>query len=196
MAPTKRKAISFEKKKEILRDWRQGFKVGSLVRKYELSQSTISTILKSGDVVMKKAGSSGFDDQRKRLREALYEDVEEALYQWFLTIRNENMPISGPILAAKAKRFAFLLGRGDFQPGGGWIQRFKERHGIVYRNVLERSEDGFSVVAEYLGKGLFNKVTLLTDGAGAPHSKPGPRNARPPTGSGLPLHVQRDVLLQ
>uniref|UniRef100_A0A147BNC8 Putative tigger transposable element-derived n=1 Tax=Ixodes ricinus TaxID=34613 RepID=A0A147BNC8_IXORI len=136
MAPTKRKAISFEVKKQILRDWRQGFKVGSLVRKYELSQSTISTILKSGDVVMKKAGTSGFDDKRKRLREALYEDVEEALYQWFLTIRNENMPISGPILAAKAKKFAFLLGRGDFQPGGGWIQRFKERHGIVYRNVV------------------------------------------------------------
>ncbi|KAG0412740.1 hypothetical protein HPB47_010132 [Ixodes persulcatus] len=136
MAPTKRKAISFEEKKQILRDWRQGFKVGSLVRKYEHSQSTISTILKSGDVVMKKAGTSGFDDQRKRLREALYEDVEEALYQWFLTIRNENMPISGPILAAKAKRFAFLLGRGDFQPGGGWIQRFEERHGIVYRNVV------------------------------------------------------------
>ncbi|KAG0428808.1 hypothetical protein HPB47_024240 [Ixodes persulcatus] len=94
MAPTKRKAISFEEKKQILRDWRQGFKVGSLVRKYEHSQSTISAILKSGDVVMKKAGTSGFDDQRKRLREALYEDVEEALYQWFLTIRNENMPIS------------------------------------------------------------------------------------------------------
>ncbi|CAN8016525.1 unnamed protein product [Ixodes persulcatus] len=65
-----------------------------------------------------------------------------------------------------------------------------------FHHLLERSEDGFSVVAEYLGKGLFNKVTLLTDGAGAPHSKPGPRNARPPTGSGLPLHVQRDVLLQ
>ncbi|KAG0415828.1 hypothetical protein HPB47_006996 [Ixodes persulcatus] len=35
---------------------------------------------------MKKAGTSGFDDQRKRLREALYEDVKEALYEWFLTI--------------------------------------------------------------------------------------------------------------
>ncbi|KAG0439317.1 hypothetical protein HPB47_016687 [Ixodes persulcatus] len=90
MAPTKPKAISFEEKKQILRDWRQGFKIGSLVRKYEHSQSAISTILKSGDVVMKKAGTGGFDDQRKRLREALYEDVEEALYQWFLTIRNRR----------------------------------------------------------------------------------------------------------
>ncbi|KAG0440770.1 hypothetical protein HPB47_016182 [Ixodes persulcatus] len=89
MAPTKRKAISFEEKKQILRDWRQGFKVGSLVRKYKHSQSAISTILKSGDVVM-KAGTSGFDDQRKRLREALYEDVKEALYEWFLTIRNRT----------------------------------------------------------------------------------------------------------
>ncbi|XP_064459798.1 vacuolar protein sorting-associated protein 11 homolog isoform X2 [Ornithodoros turicata] len=32
-----------------------------------------------------------------------------------------------------------------------------------FHHQLERSDDGFSVVADYFGKGLFNKVTLLTD---------------------------------
>uniref|UniRef100_G3MM83 HTH CENPB-type domain-containing protein n=1 Tax=Amblyomma maculatum TaxID=34609 RepID=G3MM83_AMBMU len=135
MAPTKRKAISLEVKHQIHQDFRQGFKVGSLTKKYGLSQSTVSTIIKAADV-LEKAGSSGHDDQRKRVRDPLYSDVEESLYQWFLNARNQNVPITGPILCAKAKKFAFLLGRENFEPGGGWIQRFKDRHGIVYRNVV------------------------------------------------------------
>ncbi|KAH8032066.1 hypothetical protein HPB51_022906 [Rhipicephalus microplus] len=136
MAPTKRKAVSLETKSNILQDSRRGFKVSALVKKYELAQSTISTILKAGSTALLKAGTSGHADERKRVREPLYADVEEALYQWFLSIRAQNVPISGPILATKVKNLAFLLGRPNFEPGGGWIQRFKERHGIVYKNVV------------------------------------------------------------
>ncbi|KAL3227102.1 hypothetical protein MRX96_024281 [Rhipicephalus microplus] len=129
MAPTKRKS-------NILQDSRRGFKVSALVKKYELAQSTISTILKAGSTALLKAGTSGHADERKRVREPLYADVEEALYQWFLSIRAQNVPISGPILATKVLNLAFLLGRPNFEPDGGWIQRFKERHGIVYKNVV------------------------------------------------------------
>nr|XP_050023826.1 tigger transposable element-derived protein 4-like [Dermacentor andersoni] len=137
MAPTKGKAVSLDTKMDILQDSRRGFKVSALVKKYELAQSTISTILKTGSTAIVKAGAiSSHADQRKRVRDSLYADVEEALYQWFITTRAHNVPISGPILATKAKNFAFLLGRPNFEPGGGWIQRFKERHGIVYKNVV------------------------------------------------------------
>nr|XP_037280129.1 tigger transposable element-derived protein 6-like [Rhipicephalus microplus] len=136
MAPTKRKAVSLETKSNILQDLRRGFKVSALVKKYELAQSTISTILKTGSTALLKAGTSGHADERKRVQGPLYADVEEALYQWFLSIRAQNVPISGPILATKVKNLAFLLGRPNFEPGDGWIQRFKERHGIVYKNVV------------------------------------------------------------
>ncbi|XP_050023185.2 tigger transposable element-derived protein 4-like [Dermacentor andersoni] len=137
MAPTKRRAVSLDTKMDILQDSRRGFKVSALVKKYELAQLTISTILKTGSTTIVKAGAIGSHaDQRKRVRDPLYTDVEEALYQWFITTRAHNVPISGPILATKAKNFAFLLGRPNFVPGGGWIQHFKERHGIVYKNVV------------------------------------------------------------
>ncbi|XP_067666114.1 vacuolar protein sorting-associated protein 11 homolog [Haliotis asinina] len=32
-----------------------------------------------------------------------------------------------------------------------------------FHNQLERAQDGFSVVADYFGRGVFNKVTLITD---------------------------------
>ncbi|XP_065290719.2 tigger transposable element-derived protein 4-like [Dermacentor albipictus] len=137
MAPTKRKAVSLDTKMDILQDSRRGFKVSALVKKYELAQSTISTILKTGSTAIVKAGAiSGHADQRKRVRDPLYADVEEALYQWFITTHAHNVPISGPILTTKAKNFTFFLGRPNFEPAGGWIQRFKERHGIVYKNVI------------------------------------------------------------
>lgn len=106
--------------------------MSTLGKKYELAQSTVLTILKVRSTAILKAGTNGHADERKRVREPLYADVEEALYKWFLSIRAQNVPISGPILATKAKNFAsFLLGRPNLEPGGGWIQRFKERRSIV-----------------------------------------------------------------
>lgn len=35
----------------------------------------------------------------------------------------------------KAKQFALLINNVDFQPGGSWVQRFKERRGTVYKTV-------------------------------------------------------------
>ncbi|KAL1417678.1 hypothetical protein MTO96_026644 [Rhipicephalus appendiculatus] len=110
MAPVKRKAVSLDAKLQILQDSQRGFKVSALVKKYELAQLTISTILKTGSTAIAKARTSGHADQRKRVREPLYANDEEALYNWFLTTRTRNVPISGPILAAKAKNFTFLLG--------------------------------------------------------------------------------------
>lgn len=48
---------------------------------------------------------------------------------------------------------------------------------------LRSSSDGFSVVADYFGRGVFNKLTLVTD---PPGSKP--------VGS-LEVNLQRDLLI-
>lgn len=104
---------------EIFWKTRRGFKVSALVKKYELAQSTISMIMKTGSATIMKARASSHADQRKRVRDPLYADIEEALYKCFLTTRAQNVPITGPILAAKAKKFAFLFGRENFKPGGG-----------------------------------------------------------------------------
>ncbi|XP_072145071.1 tigger transposable element-derived protein 6-like [Dermacentor andersoni] len=136
----KRAAISLETKRNILREHRGGEKVCNLVRKYGLSQPTISTIIRNALKMTENechaSAGHAMEDGRKRIWHGAYKDVEEALYQWFLRARAMNLPTSGPILAEKAKHFAYLLQNTDFQPGGGWIQRFKERHGIIYKAVV------------------------------------------------------------
>ncbi|KAH9382348.1 hypothetical protein HPB48_022334 [Haemaphysalis longicornis] len=148
--------------KQILKDARQGMKVVSLVEKYELSQSTISTISKSGGSVMKKAGTSGHNNERKWAREPFCNDFEEALYQWFLSAPSKNLPISGPLLAARARKFAFLLRNADFLLGGGRIQRFKECHGIIFKTVTgEAASLGIAAKEKWLDETLPDVITCF-----------------------------------
>ncbi|KAH9378996.1 hypothetical protein HPB48_006639 [Haemaphysalis longicornis] len=128
----KRTAITLEVKKRILKDHANGQKVSALVAKYGLSQSTISTIIRFATKITESGMDSG---NRKRVRQGAHKDIEDALFEWFLSARAMKMPISGPILAAKAKPFTCMLNESDLEPGGSWLQRFKERHGIVYKAV-------------------------------------------------------------
>ncbi|XP_019628396.1 PREDICTED: vacuolar protein sorting-associated protein 11 homolog [Branchiostoma belcheri] len=51
------------------------------------------------------------------------------------------------------------------------IIRAQEQHKELheqFHHQLERAPDGFSVVADYFGRGVFNKVTLITDSPAAP----------------------------
>ena len=44
-----------------------------------------------------------------------------------------NVPISGPIMKIKAKELALKMGHSEFQCSTGWLERFKQRHSIVFR---------------------------------------------------------------
>ena len=82
---------------------------------------------------------SAFKPDRKRLRTAAYEDVEEALVIWFKSRRDQNVPISGSILRAKAEELSKELGHVELKCSSGWLQQFKERHAIVQKKICGES---------------------------------------------------------
>ncbi|KAH7967598.1 hypothetical protein HPB52_000552 [Rhipicephalus sanguineus] len=69
---TKRKALDISTKRAILNELAQGAKNCELVKKYGVSKSTISTILKNKDKII-SADANSMD--RKRLRRATYADL-------------------------------------------------------------------------------------------------------------------------
>ncbi|KAH7951773.1 hypothetical protein HPB52_012849 [Rhipicephalus sanguineus] len=111
---TKQKALDISTKRAILNELAQGTKNCELVKKYSMSKSSISMILKNKDKIISADANS---TDRKRLRRATYADVEEALLKWFVDARARNILISGPMMLAKAKDFTFLLDFPDFCPG-------------------------------------------------------------------------------
>ncbi|KAH7984506.1 hypothetical protein HPB52_022144 [Rhipicephalus sanguineus] len=72
---TKRKALDISTKRAILNELAQGAKNCELVKKYGVSKSTISTILKNKDKIISADANS---TDRKRLRRATYADASFA----------------------------------------------------------------------------------------------------------------------
>ncbi|KAL3188140.1 hypothetical protein MRX96_004136 [Rhipicephalus microplus] len=148
MAPTKRKAVSLETKSNILQDLRRGFKVSALVKKYELAQSTISTILKS----RKHRAFEGWNQWPcRRAEETLY---RRRMLEWLVltidrsapgTSGNAGGPSDAPdlkISLLKAVRFVY----------GAWyevrpatIQNCFRKAGFVRQDQPPSSSDSDSV---------------------------------------------------
>lgn len=106
---------------------------------FGIPTNTLSTILKNRDSILSNQEQQVMDPERKRFRTAKHPDVEEALFRWFKAVRDKNIPVSGPWLATKARSFADMLGKTDFEASPGWFSRFKERHSIVFKNVCGES---------------------------------------------------------
>ena len=79
--------------------------------------------------------SSDLEPERKRQRKYASADVDRALFLRFKRARSMNAPISGPIVQTLAELTAAELVNVDFKASSGWLDRFKRRHGIVYKTV-------------------------------------------------------------
>ncbi|XP_037521072.1 tigger transposable element-derived protein 4 [Rhipicephalus sanguineus] len=50
-------------------------------------------------------------------------------------MRSQDIPLSGPVILAKAADFALQLDYDDFAASDGWLHRFRERYDLVFRAV-------------------------------------------------------------
>jgi hypothetical protein len=71
----------------------------------------------------------------KKMRNCDFGSADQALLEWFKVQRNAGFPINGPILKVQAEKFANQLGNENFTCNNGWLDRFKNRHNIVYSKV-------------------------------------------------------------
>ncbi|XP_066254650.1 tigger transposable element-derived protein 4-like [Euwallacea similis] len=58
--------------------------------------------------------------------------VNTAVFEWFSTTRQQNLPISGPILKQKALQFSRSFGDESFIASSGWLDKFKKRMIITH----------------------------------------------------------------
>uniref|UniRef100_H3AIV2 HTH CENPB-type domain-containing protein n=1 Tax=Latimeria chalumnae TaxID=7897 RepID=H3AIV2_LATCH len=86
-----------------------------------------------------------------------YKDLENVLFEWFKSVSDENVSLSGPMLAIKADELAKKLGHADFSA----VERFKHRRGIVCTTVCGESE---SVNSDVLDDYVTTKLPILLIG--------------------------------
>lgn len=108
-----------------------------ICKKFSIANSTLSTFIKNRQKIEDAYVSCDVQPNRKRMRTCAgnREALEESLFQWFKQARSMNTPVSGPFLCEKAVALAQELGVENFVPNPGWLTRFKNRKGIVFKTI-------------------------------------------------------------
>lgn len=114
-----------------------GAKQSEVAKEFGIAKSTVATFLKNKNQICSSTQSG--DRKRKRDRAAQNADLDECVAKWFKQSRDKKIPLSGPLLQAKAEQFALKLGKPDFKASNGWLEKFRGRHNIVFRNVCGES---------------------------------------------------------
>jgi hypothetical protein len=103
--------------------------------KLGVPHSTLSELLKSHDTLNTNTTS----EDRKRKREGKCHAVDEVLLIWFKQASSYNAPINRSICYKKpmilVKNYKKIFKATDV-----WLTRWKERHGIVHKKLLEKNK--------------------------------------------------------
>ena len=131
MASRKRKRVvlPIESKLKVLDSVAKGVGYSELSNKFGIGKSTITT-LKKNEVTIREFASTleskSISGDRKVMRLAKDNELDQALYLWFVQKRSIGMPMSGPILCEKSKQFNEQLHADEatipsFTASSGWL---------------------------------------------------------------------------
>ncbi|CAM1308249.1 Uncharacterised protein g4794 [Pycnogonum litorale] len=159
---SKRKLITknIEQKYEILLEVERGLKSKLQIAKENgIPPNTLSTWIKNSVIIKSAYTQHKFLPHCKRMRLAKEETLEQVLLMWFNVARDKSFPVSGPILQHKADEMATKL-KIHFKCSNGWLERFKKRHGIVFRSpcaVIDRKKTVLGTpLREYAPEDIYN----------------------------------------
>lgn len=88
----------------------------------------------------------------KPMKSSTFDDLDKVLFSWFSQNRSYGLPISGPMVQFKAQQLHKKLygDDGKFSVSNGWLQGFKNRHGI--RELLICGEILYEAAKDYVLK--------------------------------------------
>jgi len=135
-ASKKRKKVllTIKEKIDMCNRLERGENRNALMKEYRIGSSTLYDIRKQKNELLKFCSapeSSRIITERRVLRKPRLNQLEVALYEWFMFKRSEGAPISGPMLIEKAKElYAEMELTEECAFSDGWLAGFKNRHGI------------------------------------------------------------------
>ncbi|GBM70298.1 2-(3-amino-3-carboxypropyl)histidine synthase subunit 2 [Araneus ventricosus] len=114
--------------------------------------------------------NSEFINRRKTMKTSYNRELDQRVYEWFVSETRKGEILSGPDICNKALEINNILGgSSDFKASTGWLKNFKYRHGISLGggNCLTFQVDGHNSVermAESSSDNIQNSLIPSHDG--------------------------------
>lgn len=139
-----RKAYSIKDKLQAIERIKGGERQASVCRDFGVPGGTLRGWLKDEPKLrwfLEQLGGE-VGTQRKKMRLANEEEIDRAVYSWFLTLRQHGVPLSGPLIQAQAEAFARQIYGPEctFKASHGWFWRWQKRHGISSQRIYGEAE--------------------------------------------------------
>jgi len=103
---------------------------------------THETIFSKKDEICQQTKKCGNACKKRRNgKELTFAELETVLFTWYQQALASNITIDGTTLREKAKIIAAQLNIDNFGASNGWVSRFKDRHGLVYKKLVGESAE-------------------------------------------------------
>ncbi|GBO31350.1 hypothetical protein AVEN_56714-1 [Araneus ventricosus] len=117
---SKRVFLNLEQRIEILRQYEKGKSARRLAELFYFRRTQINKIITEKDLSLKEYEDFKFRGV-KRIRHEKYVNINEAVLEWYKTVRAKKILVSGSMIQHKAKELADSLGLKISPPAmGGW----------------------------------------------------------------------------
>lgn len=161
-AKRKRVVLTLKEKMDICARLEKGESRKALMQEYNVGMSTLYDIrAHKAQLLRFFAGSASHKalERRRTLHTPKLERLDRVLHEWFLGRRAEGVPVSGPMLIEKAKDlYAQMRLTEPCVFSGGWLWRFKARHGIKKLDASSEKQAADRQAAEQFC-GFFRSLT-------------------------------------
>ena len=122
-AKKQRVRLSRDAKLNLIIDVENGASQVDIAKKWGINPSTVSKFMAEKEIIRAE----------QKPHSSKYNNLDEALLLWFIGKRDKGIPFSGPLLHSKAIDLANMVGLPP--PTMGFIDKFKQRHEIVFKKL-------------------------------------------------------------
>ena len=116
---------------KTLWDIEKGLQKKEVVAKNGVPKNTIYTWVKNRDKILLSL-EKGQNVKRQKLRPRAHEVSDAAVFEQFLNMRSQNVPLSGPIIQEKASIYVKEF---NIETSDGWLHSWKERRNIKFKTI-------------------------------------------------------------
>ncbi|XP_044158972.1 zinc finger protein 282-like isoform X2 [Bufo gargarizans] len=137
----KRTGLKLKDKILVLCAYENNESVGSIAAQFGVSRAQVVQIIKRREELLDALQNNVSGDRIRRRRRTTNDQLNSAVWEWLLSIRDTDVTLSGRIIREKALQIARDMGIQDFKASNGWLDSFKKAHNI-HRSSLPFSMAG------------------------------------------------------